>query len=149
VGANFSNADFTGANLTGGEFDRSNFVGADLTGATARGAVFGASDMRGAVLRRVDLRSADLSRVRNLSQAQLDQACGNNETQAPQGLVVRECGSHSRVRTFTTRSQHGHVVTITTGPDGKTRVTTHGTMVHLPKPPQPPQVPAPPRFPDR
>jgi uncharacterized protein YjbI with pentapeptide repeats len=85
-GTNLTGADLSGANLRGTKLIGANLsgaypVGADLTGATLRGA-----DLTGATLRGATLRGATLRGAKNLIQTQLNEACGNNETELPEGL---------------------------------------------------------------
>ena len=56
---------------------------ADLRGTILLLANFDGADLRGA-----DLSDADL-RVDNLTQEQLDQACGNADTKPPEGLTLK------------------------------------------------------------
>ena len=49
------------------------------------------ADFRDADLSRTDFRGSDLSRARNLTQDQLNEACGDSATRAPRGLEVRTC----------------------------------------------------------
>src|SRR3977135_2867083 len=90
-GANLSGADLdsahlnsaylSGANLTG-----ANLLGANLTGANLTGAKLIRVDLTGANLRAASRTRADLTRAKNLIQTQLNEACGNNETELPEGL---------------------------------------------------------------
>ena len=106
TGANLGLADLngaylSGADLTGANLRRSNLRSADLSGANLRGAnLIGTNlsvaypigaDLTGANLRDADLTGANLSRAnlrgaKNLIQTQLNEACGNNETDLPEGL---------------------------------------------------------------
>jgi uncharacterized protein YjbI with pentapeptide repeats len=74
--ANFTNVSFRDADLTGANLGHSNLTGADLTGAN---------------LDITSLKGADLSRAKGLTQAQLDEACSDSETQVPAGLVAKPC----------------------------------------------------------
>jgi len=105
-GANLGFADLTGAylggaNLTGANLGGTNLRSADLSGATLRGAnLSGANlsgaypiradltgaNLRGADLTGTNLRGANLRGAKNLIQTQLNEACGNNETELPEGL---------------------------------------------------------------
>src|SRR6516165_3780633 len=91
----------SGANLTGANLSRTNLRSADLSGANLRGAnLIGTNlsvaypigaDLTGANLRGADLTGANLSGatlrgVKNLIQTQLNEACGNNQTELPEGL---------------------------------------------------------------
>jgi uncharacterized protein YjbI with pentapeptide repeats len=115
-GANLLGANLTGANLTGAKLSRVDLTGADLTGANLgladlNGAYLSGANLTGANLSGVNLRSADLSGAnlrgvnlrganlsvayligadltgaKNLIQTQLNEACGNKETELPEGL---------------------------------------------------------------
>ena len=115
-GANLLGANLTGANLTGAKLIRVDLTGADLTGANLgladlNGAYLSGANLSGANLSGVNLRGADLSGAnlrsanlrganlsgaylirayltgaKNLIQTQLNEACGNNETELPEGL---------------------------------------------------------------
>jgi uncharacterized protein YjbI with pentapeptide repeats len=63
-----------------------NLRGADLTGANLRSA-----NLRGANLSVAYLIRADLTGAKNLIQTQLNEACGNNATGLPEGLVLKPC----------------------------------------------------------
>jgi hypothetical protein len=76
-----NNADLRGALL--GEAD---LVRADLQGTNFSGADFAGTKIIGAILR-----GANLTGVRNLTQAQLDTACGDGRTQLPKGMTVQPC----------------------------------------------------------
>ncbi len=112
-GRDFSGARLRQATLTAGIFDDTNFVGADLSildGAAARfssarfrdadlsranfvGAYLGYADFAGADLTDADLSGAELEGAKNLTQSQLDAACGDSSTQLPSPLTIRDCGS--------------------------------------------------------
>jgi hypothetical protein len=76
AGADFSQADLGGAYL----------IAVDLQGANFRGA-----NLERTRLDRSDLRGADLQHARNLTQAQLDTACGDSRTKLPPGLHITTC----------------------------------------------------------
>ena len=65
-----------GANLKGALLAKTNLSGAHLTSAN-----LGLANLNGA-----DLRGANLSGAKNLTQMQLDQACGDAHTNLPEGL---------------------------------------------------------------
>jgi uncharacterized protein YjbI with pentapeptide repeats len=86
--------------MTKGEFIRNSFrtanlEGADLAGANLSRAVFhgaklaGAS-FRGAFVHWTRIEDTDLSSVRDLTQAQVDSACGDPTTKLPAGLAAPE-----------------------------------------------------------
>lgn len=76
-----NDADLRGALLSEARLD-----GADLQGTDFSGADFSGTQIYGA-----NLRGAILTGVRNLTQAQLDTACGDGRTQLPKGLTVQLC----------------------------------------------------------
>jgi hypothetical protein len=78
--ADLSSADLRDANLSGANLSRANLFLANLRGANLDGA-----DLRGA-----DLRGANLSEAENLTQTQLDEACGKY-TKLPDGLTLKLC----------------------------------------------------------
>ena len=81
----------SGANLTGANLSRTNLRSADLSGANLRGANLigtnlSVADLIGADLTGATLSGANLRGAKNLIQTQLNEACGNNETELPEGL---------------------------------------------------------------
>lgn len=88
---NLSAANLSLTNLFGARFNRCNFQNADLTRATAVGTFFGASNLQGTRLDGTNLSGSDLSLVTGLTQAQLDQACGDHSTRLPRGLKIPAC----------------------------------------------------------
>jgi uncharacterized protein YjbI with pentapeptide repeats len=94
--ANFTAADLTAATLVEADCPRALFERAMLTRTDARGANFAHADFTGADVSDVNFEGAnvagaDLRRARGLTQAQLDDACGDAQTRAPAGLRVRVC----------------------------------------------------------
>jgi hypothetical protein len=108
-GANLSRADLSRANLSGGadlsgaDLSLANLSGADLSGANLRlanlsGATFGAifvlpfdlfvPKLGGADLSGARLNGANLS-AKDLTQTQLDKACGNEQTKSSEGLTLK------------------------------------------------------------
>jgi uncharacterized protein YjbI with pentapeptide repeats len=93
--ANLSGADLTGAILIGVELRDALLVGANLTGADLTGAFLG-PDLTAAFPGAApsggpaNLSRADLTAVKNLTQGQLDKACGTN-TILPNGLTLKPC----------------------------------------------------------
>jgi len=59
---------------------------ANLTNASLSSARLINADLSGAILLGANLSGADLSRARNLTQTQLDAACGDANTKLPEGL---------------------------------------------------------------
>jgi uncharacterized protein YjbI with pentapeptide repeats len=86
LGANLSGANLGGANLTGAILLEANLTGAELSGANLTGAILLAANLSDA-----KLPSADLSKAKNLTQTQLDKACGNANTKLPEGLKLKWC----------------------------------------------------------
>jgi uncharacterized protein YjbI with pentapeptide repeats len=105
--ANLSRTDLTGANLTGADLSGvADLTGANLTGANLSGAYLSRAYLRrnnltGANLSGVsradlsgaDLSGADLGGAKDLTQEQLDKACGNADTKLPEGLTLKLCDS--------------------------------------------------------
>jgi uncharacterized protein YjbI with pentapeptide repeats len=90
-GANLSGANLSGTNLRSADLSGANLSGANLRGANLRGAYPIRADLTGANLSGVDLtganlRGANLRGAKDLIQTQLNEACGNNETELPEGL---------------------------------------------------------------
>jgi uncharacterized protein YjbI with pentapeptide repeats len=91
VGADLSDADLTEAILLRNDFSGARFVGATLTGAVLPRAVFWGADLTGADLGRAFLyrsqfEGVDLRGVLGLTQAQLDETCGDDRTMLPEGF---------------------------------------------------------------
>lgn len=94
--ASFMQADLSGADLSKADFGRAVFEGAVLVDANLNfsnlsRADFGKADMRGADLTGsytylTDFSSVDLSAVRGLTQAQVEFACGDEQTSLPAGI---------------------------------------------------------------
>jgi uncharacterized protein YjbI with pentapeptide repeats len=87
--ANLTGADLRGANLNGANLSNANLlgVGAFLNGADLRGANLNGADLGGAHLSDANLSGADLSNTKNLTQTQLNEACGDADTKPPEGLT--------------------------------------------------------------
>jgi hypothetical protein len=89
--ANLRGATLSGADLSGADLNRADLLGANLSGANLTGAsLFGASLSGTASLFGANLRGADLRGARNITQAQLDQACGTDVKLDP-GLTLKPC----------------------------------------------------------
>ena len=89
-------ADFTGADASLMCMSFANFTGvsfrdADLSGANMAGAKMAGADMTGAKTSITSFLGTDLRRVKGLTQAQLDVACGNAKTKLPPGLKIHTC----------------------------------------------------------
>jgi uncharacterized protein YjbI with pentapeptide repeats len=102
--ANLSSANLVHANLSGADLHRANLSSANLTHANLSGADLSSANLsdaslrvmvdhrRGMVRRLVaNLSGANLSGVDQLTQGQLGGACGDEDTQLPQGLTIRTC----------------------------------------------------------
>jgi uncharacterized protein YjbI with pentapeptide repeats len=74
--ANFTNASFRGTNLSAANLAHARVDGADFTGA---------------VMDITSIKGTNLSKAKGLTQKQLDQACGDDETRVPAGLKVHVC----------------------------------------------------------
>lgn len=90
-GANFSRADLSVADLFGGRFTGASFAHARLRDANLVGAYFGGADFSGADLAGAILSGAELETARGLTQAQLDTACGDQDTRLPGRLRIPVC----------------------------------------------------------
>jgi len=90
-GAVFDDAKLVLMCMSYGDFRDASFRGADLSGANLAHAQLGGADLSGAHLTITSIRAADLSRAKGLTQAQLDQACGDAETKLPAHLHVKIC----------------------------------------------------------
>lgn len=89
TGADLSAADLHGTDLRSTYLSHANLGGSRLYRAILRGALLGGTNLSGADLSGADLRSADLSGTENLTQEQLDKACGNAYTKLPGGLTLK------------------------------------------------------------
>jgi uncharacterized protein YjbI with pentapeptide repeats len=87
----FSNADLRDVDAYGGVFSSSIFAGANLTNASFVGAYLDGANFSGATLSGTNFAGASLQRATGLSQARLNQACGDEATQLPPGLSIPRC----------------------------------------------------------
>jgi len=87
----FSNADLRDVEAYGGVFSSSNFSGANLTNASFVGAYLDGANFSGANLSGVNFSGASLLRATGLTQARLNQACGDDDTRLPGGLRIPRC----------------------------------------------------------
>jgi len=104
-GADLSGADLSGADLsdvnpaldlsdaTGADLRNAKLIGADLSRADLRNTNLSGVDLSGAHLTGADLSYANLSDAENLTQTQLDEACGNANTKLPEGLTLKSCST--------------------------------------------------------
>jgi uncharacterized protein YjbI with pentapeptide repeats len=96
-GADFTQADLSRARLIDASCPRARFERAQLQQANARGAnftraSFSQADVTDMSFEDADISGADLRQARGLTQAQLNQACGDRRTRLPRGLSVERCG---------------------------------------------------------
>jgi uncharacterized protein YjbI with pentapeptide repeats len=111
VGCNLEGADLTNTcvkehNLTGANFDGANatlmcmsfanftdvsFRGTELSGANLAGARMDGADLTGAKTSITSFLGTDLTKVKGLTQAQLDVACSDTATKLPPGLHIHTC----------------------------------------------------------
>lgn len=91
AGANFDRAKLVLACMSFANFKGATFRGADLSGANLAHADLDSADMTGALLTIASIKGTDLTRVRGLTQKQLDVACGDADTKVPTGLTVEIC----------------------------------------------------------
>jgi uncharacterized protein YjbI with pentapeptide repeats len=92
-GASLGDANLSGANLHNANLSGANLSGANLRDASLSGANLMDANLTRATLTNADLTNADLSDTRNLTQTQLDQACGNANTKLPEGLTLKPCST--------------------------------------------------------
>jgi len=83
--ANLGSADLSKADLSGASLVQASLHNADLSGATLSGA-----NLSGATLSGANLSGANLSGASDISQGQLDKACGTKVTLDP-GLTIKPC----------------------------------------------------------
>ena len=93
---NLEGADFSGAKLvlmcmSYADFKGASFRHADLGGANLAHAKLDGADFTGASLSITSFKGTDLRRAKGFTQKQLDAACGDAGTKAPQGLSVKIC----------------------------------------------------------
>lgn len=81
--ANLQEATLRQANLRQAVLQRSNLLRADLREADLVGA-----DIEGANLYRAHVEATDLSEIRGMSQAQINEACGDPATKLPEGIML-------------------------------------------------------------
>jgi uncharacterized protein YjbI with pentapeptide repeats len=89
--ANFDGANATLMCMSFADFRGASFRGTVLDGANLASAKLDGADMTGASTHITSFLGTDLTRVKGLTQAQLDAACGDAKTKAPAGLKVHTC----------------------------------------------------------
>jgi uncharacterized protein YjbI with pentapeptide repeats len=87
----FAGGDLRDVNAYGALFSSANFAGANLTNASFVGAYLEGANLRGAHLEGANFSGAEMDRAVGLTQAQLNQACGDETTRLPRGLHVKGC----------------------------------------------------------
>jgi hypothetical protein len=94
-GAYLSFANLSKANLSGADLSDAGLSGADLSGADLSDANLSGANFRGGQIRDIKTNRfrAELSDVMNLTQMQLDKACGDADTKLPEGLTVKPCST--------------------------------------------------------
>ena len=90
-GADFSNVHAVLMCMSFADFKNVSFRNADLAGANLAHAVLDNADFTGAELSITSFKGTDLTKAKGLTQAQLDKACGDADTKAPNGMKVPVC----------------------------------------------------------
>jgi uncharacterized protein YjbI with pentapeptide repeats len=101
--ANLSGAILIGANLSGAILIATNLHAANLHTANLHTANLSGAHLSEATLSGAYLREANLSDVKNLTQAQLDLACGMG-AKLPEGLTLKPCSEEILVAPALNRS---------------------------------------------
>lgn len=91
TGANFDGANATLMCMSFANFTNASFRGTELSGANMAGAKMDGADLTGAKTSITSFLGTDLTRVKGLTQAQLNVACGDAKTRLPPGLKVHTC----------------------------------------------------------
>ena len=94
---NFANTDLRDVEAYGGVFSSSNFSGANLTNASFVGAYLEGARFGGATMTGANFSGASLLRATGLTQARLNQACGDEATRLPAGLTIPSCQQSQQV----------------------------------------------------
>jgi uncharacterized protein YjbI with pentapeptide repeats len=90
-GANFDGANATLMCMSFADFRGASFRGTILDAANLASAKLDGADMTGARTRITSFAGTDLTRVKGLTQPQLDAACGDAKTKVPAGMKVHFC----------------------------------------------------------
>ena len=90
-GANFDGANATLMCMSFANFRGASFRGTILDAANLASAKLDGADMTGARTRITSFLGTDLTRVKGLTQSQLDTACGDTKTKVPAGMKVHFC----------------------------------------------------------
>jgi uncharacterized protein YjbI with pentapeptide repeats len=87
----FDGADLRDIDGSAAVFGGASFAGADLTNANFVGSYLQGANFRGARLVGTVFSGAEMDRAVGLTQAQLNQACGDETTRLPRGLRIPHC----------------------------------------------------------
>ena len=90
-GANFDGANATLMCMSFANFTNASFRGTELSGANLAGAKMDGADLTGAETSITSFLGTDLSKVKGLTQAQLNIACSDSKTKLPPGLKIHVC----------------------------------------------------------
>ncbi len=83
--------DFTGSNFKNARLDHVNLTEAKLDNSKLTGTTFGYAVFKDTSLVGADFSDAKMTNVQGLQQTQLDVACGNMNTELPEGLFIPYC----------------------------------------------------------
>jgi uncharacterized protein YjbI with pentapeptide repeats len=97
-GTSLAFANLSGASVRETLLERAGFEAANLSNADFFMATFSATNLFRAKLNGASFEHADLARAVNLTQEQLNVACGDAETLLPPGLVIDNCNRRDSVR---------------------------------------------------
>ena len=90
-GANFDGANATLMCMSFSNFTNASFRGTELSGANMAGAKMDGADLTGAGTSITSFLGTDLTKVKGLTQKQLDVACSDAKTRLPPGLKIHTC----------------------------------------------------------
>ncbi len=91
TGANFDGADATLMCMSFANFTNASFRGTELSGANLAGARLDGADLTGAKTSITSFLGTDLTRVKGLTQAQINVACSDAKTKLPPGFKPHFC----------------------------------------------------------
>ena len=91
TGANFDGANATLMCMSFANFTNASFRGTELSGANLAGAKLDGADLTGAKTSITSFLGTDLTRVKGLTQTQLNVACSDGKTKLPAGLKPHFC----------------------------------------------------------
>ena len=90
-GANFDGANASLMCMSFANFTNASFRGTELSGANLAGAKMDGADLTGARTSITSFLGTDLTKVKGLTQAQLNVACSDSKTRLPAGLKIHTC----------------------------------------------------------